>query len=376
VPADIERALMSAIDFGAKPSDLLCVAEYMSRSMAGNRPIEQRAMKLYRQVAILEPMRPEPLVQGLALAQRMNDIDGIKWATAGILSQAWPKNQQEIPQLAGRIATAAYEQLLAEGKKDEAAAFKQELDAAKTRDAVVVVTWTGEADIDVLIEEPSGAICSYRNPRTSGGGVMLGDASTVADTSRGISDRDAGSSSETYVCTQGFNGTYKMLLRRVWGKTSVDRVTVDYYVHRGTPKEKHFRKQIALDDGEATVAFELQNGRRQEALADEQLANAVAGQLGVGKAILAQQLNQQLGANTDIGTLGSFLGGGNRFGLRGAVGYQPVIITLSEGANFSATAVVSADRRYVRCTCVPFFSTIPKVNTFNYSAGSSGTSSS
>lgn len=240
-------------------------------------------------------MRPEPLVQGLALAQRLNDLEGIKWTTTGIIAQAWPRNQQEIAIVAERVAAAAYQQLLSEGKKDQAADFKKAIDDAHTRDAVVVVTWTGEADIDLLVEEPSGAICSFRNPRTSGGGVMLGDASTAVD------EREQGSSSETYVCSQGFDGTYKMLLRRVWGKPSVDRVTVDYYVHRGTPKEKRFRKQIALDDGEATVAFELQNGRRAEPLAEEQLANAVASQLAVGKAILAQQLNRQLSNVNDTG---------------------------------------------------------------------------
>ena len=60
---------------------------------------------------------------------------------------------------------------------------------------------------------------------------------------------------------------------------------------------------------------------------------------------------------------------------QGAVGYQPVIITLPEGANMAATAVISADRRYVRITCVPVFSDIAKVTTFNMSAGASSTQS-
>ena len=104
---------------------------------------------------------------------------------------------------------------------------------------------------------------------------------------------------------------YKMLLRRVWGKPTVDKVTVDFYLHRGSSKEKHFRRQISLADGakegEASLAFELQNGRRQEPLEQEQVANAVSGQLAVGKAILAQQLNQ---ASSPEHALGSFLGGG------------------------------------------------------------------
>jgi hypothetical protein len=75
------------------------------------------------------------------------------------------------------------------------------------------------------------------------------------------------------------------------------------------------------------------------------------------------------------GGYGTGVGGGGILPfMRGRVGYQPVIITLPVGANMSATAVVSADRRYVRCTTQPLFSTIPVVNTFNYQSGSSGTS--
>jgi hypothetical protein len=56
-----------------------------------------------------------------------------------------------------------------------------------------------------------------------------------------------------------------------------------------------------------------------------------------------------------------------------AVGYQPVITTLSEGAQMSASAVISADRRYVRINAVPFFSSIGPINTFNFASGAGGT---
>jgi hypothetical protein len=46
-----------------------------------------------------------------------------------------------------------------------------------------------------------------------------------------------------------------------------------------------------------------------------------------------------------------------------------VISNLQEGTNMSATAVVSADRRYVRVQAVPFFSGIGAVYTFNFSGG-------
>jgi hypothetical protein len=68
----------------------------------------------------------------------------------------------------------------------------------------------------------------------------------------------------------------------------------------------------------------------------------------------------------------STLANGPFFG-RGAVGYQPVIMWLPEGANLMAQAVISADRRYVRVTSMPLFSGIGQVKTFNYATGASGT---
>ena len=81
----------------------------------------------------------------------------------------------QIEESAYRTALATIEKLTDEGKTDEADQFRGRLDQALIRDCKVVVSWTGDADVDVFVEEPSGTICSYRNPRTTSGGVMLGD---------------------------------------------------------------------------------------------------------------------------------------------------------------------------------------------------------
>ena len=54
-----------------------------------------------------------------------------------------------------------------------------------------------------------------------------------------------------------------------------------------------------------------------------------------------------------------------------AVGFRPIVTWLPTGTNFSAGAVVSPDRRYVRMSLSPFFSSIPRVDTFNYRTGQS-----
>ena len=164
----------------ARRSDAGCAVHGRDPCPATDR-IEQRGVSdllSVNQAAKLASSRPEAYVQGLYLAQQINDLEGIQWSTVGILQQGWPHEHAEIPKLAKRVADATIEQLKAQHLTNEAKlpGSKRRLDNAQIRDCVVVVSWTGDADIDLLVEEPSGSVCSFRSPRTTGGGVMLGDA--------------------------------------------------------------------------------------------------------------------------------------------------------------------------------------------------------
>ncbi|MCH5375482.1 MAG: type II and III secretion system protein, partial [Planctomycetes bacterium] len=57
-----------------------------------------------------------------------------------------------------------------------------------------------------------------------------------------------------------------------------------------------------------------------------------------------------------------------------AAGHQPVVVVLSEGTSLSVQAVVSPDRRFVRLTLVPFFSSIGAVDTFTFTGSRSSDS--
>lgn len=59
-----------------------------------------------------------------------------------------------------------------------------------------------------------------------------------------------------------------------------------------------------------------------------------------------------------------------------AAAQQPVIVILSEGTFLTVQAVVSADRRFVRLTVVPFFSNIGEVNTFTFTGSDTTTTDS
>jgi tetratricopeptide (TPR) repeat protein len=367
---EIERVVLSAADFCDNPLDLLFLGVYMDRL-----GLEQRALKTYQQVAQVAPHQPEPFMYGLRLAQRIDDVEGIKWATIGILGQAWTGDQQEVWLSGLRAAKAMLERLRKEKRAQEADAYETALNEALVRDCFVKVSWTGNADVDLIMAEPSGTICSHRNPRTTGGGVMGSDAySSLANTGQPVC-------SEMYVCPKAFSGDYQMLLRRVWGNLTAGKVTVEIHTNYGTKEAKVLTKTVELDGDEAAVVFNVDQGRRKESLQQQQIANAAAAQLALHDQIIAQRpdiLAQQLAGVADRGSMADYLQSGAAgrgaplfaLGGGGAVGYQPVIIQLPEGTNLSAFAVISADRRYVRVAPMPLFSGIAEVNVFNTATGS------
>ncbi|HEY3391839.1 MAG TPA: hypothetical protein VGK58_03980 [Lacipirellulaceae bacterium] len=352
---DIERAVMSAVDFSTSSEELMYIAQYLSRL-----GLDRRAMLLYQQVAKLEPLRSEAYALGLRAAERAEDLAGVQWATVGILSQAWPSEMAQVELTAARVARAMLERLASEGRTAERDAYLKQLQEAVVRDCVVQVSWTGNADIDLSVEEPPGTICSVAEPRTSGGGVRLGDAFS------GGGDLNQGSS-EIYVCPKGFAGKYRAHIDRVWGDVTAGKVTVDVYRHLRSGEVQHERQQIELADGAATVEFDLDRGRRTEPLQAAQLAGAVKRQEAISRAVLAQQLSS--GSDPRVlpgGSAADFARRAALFGGRGAVGFQPIIQVLPEGTMMSVFGVVSADRRYVRVAVAPIFSTIGDVTTFTF----------
>ncbi len=366
---EIERAVLSAVDLAESPFDLMMIALHLNQL-----GMDSRALKIYQDVAKVLPTLPEPYVYGLRTAKRLGDPKALRWATLGILNQAWPAEQAAIFKEGVLSAKAALESLKAKNPA-EAAAYEQALNEAIRRDAVVRVTWSGEADLDVIVEDPTGSVATPRNPRSLGGGLLLGDSAVQ------LGDTAPEGRSEIYVCPQGFSGTYRVLVRRVWGKPTAGKVNVEVITHFRSPEARRVQKPVTLENDEAVVVFDLKDGRRKEALEQVAMAQAVATQAAVNHQVLGQQLAASVDPRAmaalaqSRGTMtGSNNGEANTmtpFSLfnQGAVGYQPVIIWIPEGTNLGASAVISADRRYVRITCVPFFSAIREVNIFNMATG-------
>ena len=367
--ADVERVLLSSADFASGPADLMMLANYLARFGS-----DRQAIRMCRQVTRLDPAYREAYALAMTLAARAEDAATLQWACPGVLTHEWPADQQEVAVRAARLAKATIDALAKAGKQDQAAAFKAAVDAALVRDVVIELSWTGDADIDVLVEEPAGTVCSLASPRSTSGGTLLGDESTAAG--------GTATHRERYVATEAFPGTYKILVRKAWGKVAADTITAEMTIHKGTDREQKLRRQLRISADEQMLTVDLPVGRRKEPLLDAQIAQDVAVQQNLGKAVLAQQLAALADPAAAAAMSESRSGGGTGqpgtgfpfFGRSGAVGYQPVITTLPEGVNMFARAVVSADRRYVRVTCTPLFSGVGNVTQFNYSgAGAQGT---
>jgi tetratricopeptide (TPR) repeat protein len=370
---EIERAVMSALDFCDNTVDLTYIGRYLMQ-LGSN----ERALDLFRQAAQQDPMRPEPYMLGLKAARELNDLDALRWASLGIVNQSWPKDQAQVWQSGMGVANEVLKRLKTENRDKEAQEFQAELDRAMVRDCVAVVYWTGEADVDLMVQEPSGTVCSLRNPRTTAGGIMLGDVLSQTESD------NSGGHSEVYVCPQGFDGTYRLKAWRVWGKVNTGKVRVEVTTHFRDKNPITVSKILPLEKDEVMVVFDLKDGRRKESLRRQQIANAADGQLAVNQQILAQQIAAAIdpGAMSSLALDRGYTTGGSAdeaaggagakfmpFAPRGAVGYYPQITWLSAGTMFSATAVISADRRYVRVSCSPIFSGIGNVATFNTTSG-------
>lgn len=367
--SEIRRVLLSSIDFGADTQAAIKIARYLE-----TQGMKTEALAIYRDAHRANPSEKLPLEAGLQLSLELEDREAAQWSTVGILGQAWRDEDLDIIEKAALLAKATYLRLANEGRKMEAFAFEQSLKQAQMRDIVVRVSWTGNADIDIAVEEPTGTICDAANPRTIAGGLLLGDASSLDKVGRD-------GYSETYACAQGYTGTYRIAIRKIWGEVAGGKVTVQLVTDYKTPDQRYIEQQLSLER-DALLIAEVKNGHRKEPIAEAQLAKLQWDKQIASDAVLAQvapnnessespSFAQQMAYQRMLSAYASRNSNAfvPPFFRRGAVGYRPNITVIPSGTSLVAMAVISGDRRYVRVDAAPFFSDIIAVDTFNFING-------
>jgi len=348
---EIERVLLSRVDFTAADVDsMLFSAAYLTR-FGG----EMLALRLYRQASRLAPTRHEPYVLGLRLARKRKDYDAIGWAAAGIVTSVWTADHKQKHREAEDAALEAEQKLREAGQADRADQLQAAMAAARVRDLIVRLTWAGVGDLDVVVEEPPGTVCSFENPQSRGGGVLVHDGYGP----------DQDNCYEEYICPRGVPGNYRLRIKHVWGNIVGRRAQLEVIRYRGTPHETVRKYPIVFDRREKVIRLALKQGRRTElAPVIRRHSGAKLSQRTPSRRTLVQMVGR---LNPDERQAGRRFGASRQqFNGAGNVGFRPVITVLSEGVTNNAMAVISGDRRYVRITVAPAFTALTDVFTFSF----------
>jgi hypothetical protein len=363
---DIQRVVLSLTDFGPVDVErLLFSGAYLTRFGRN-----EAALRMYRQAARIAPERAEPYVLGLRLARSLKRPADVAWASVGALQFGWTRDWESLHREAENAAADAEQWFLQQGQTDEAAKLRADLAAARERDLLVTLTWAGDADLDLLVEEPAGTVCSMATPDSAGGGIHLHDGYGPAPDN----------CHERYVCPRGISGDYRIRVRHARGDVVGKRAQLMITQHAGTPAEVVTRETLIIGSDDAVKVVRLESGRRRE------LRTAVTSQLDtsrvdqiarrsrrtlspVKRAAHEEQVLEEFRKSRQESAL---IAGQQQMTGAGSVGFQPVISTIRDGSFLRASAIVSPDRRYVRIAVNPTFSTLTDVFTFSFITGFGG----
>ena len=350
---EIEQAILSNVDLQpANSGGYLQAAETMARHRR-----YARALEFCRRSAELEPGLPQPYLRALDYAAQARDVESITWAARELLARDWPVHNDSLHAKA-RTALQAFQRTLAqEGRSEDARRLTSVLEDTSRRDLVVRLLWLGDADFDLQVIEPSGTQCSNLFRQSPGGGTLLADL-------------DSPRQMETYLASHAFSGTYQIQVRRIWGRSTGDRVAVEVVEHLGTPQEQRYRKTLTFagsDERQQSFTIELKDGRRTQpesvlpvsvlrALLDdpvvpdrEEIYNRLR-QLAYlsGTPEARHPLVEPRPRDTGL----------NR--QSGAMFWQSALPPSETGVGFTARAMVSPDGKFVRVTFDPVFAALPQ----------------
>lgn len=347
---EVERILLSMTDFNVRDvPNLLGSAAYLVRLGA-----HKQALKMYQQVSRLQPTRPEPYLLGLKLADKTEDIESLTWAASGILTYFWYDGFQKQHDLAIKQLSDWKLRLEKEGRTAEANRITETLQQALIRDLQIKLTWSGDADLDLIVQEPLGTECSFAQPHTLSGGSLLHEGA-------GPNQSEC---YEDYVCAFAAPGDYIVSVRHNSGRIVGNRARLTVTRYAGTGHEETEVVNVVFDKAEKKFRISLHQGRRTEQAPVFEPIKQTIKQKKQETAFTLHDLRNQYRKPQSY--ILPQLQQTNNFG---AVGFSPVVAPVNSGVQLNATAIVSPDRRYVRLGVQPVFTDITDVFTFSFAGG-------
>lgn len=249
---DIRTALGYAADQAMKTHrarDLTRVADQLA-----NKGMNDRAGALLDRAMEIDPGEPLAYWKSMGLAELLKDPKRMGDTVERLLSLGWPGRDDIWRLQARRQVESLAKTLRADKKEPEAQALLDRLKRAEARDLVLVLTWTGDAALDLRVEEPLGATATPLSPRTVFGGAIVKDG-------HGAHPEDV------YVCPLGFDGDYTVTIDVLYNDPKVPARTASLVIitHEGTPEEQRTSRTIDLTAPKAVVVA-LKGGRRKSVL--------------------------------------------------------------------------------------------------------------
>jgi hypothetical protein len=285
-------------------------------------------------------------------------VDAIEWAAVGILTQAWGKNHEDLHLLADDAVAEAEQILTSQGKEKQLQQFQAKIAVARQRDLVLKLTWNGSADLDLIVEEPLGTVCSRKNKFSRGGGVLVHD---------GFGPK-AQNAYELYVCPMAAAGEYKLTVHYVVGEVVAKQAKLTIIRHQGGLDETTTTQSVSLAGTDTVLRLGLKSGRRTELSADVPVTGYLPAAPPADRYKVASQIQRADYSSADqakaIERVRHQEVLRQNGGFQAAV--QPIVRTFGEGVQLGAMAVVSPDRRFVRLNLNPTFTAITDVFTFTF----------
>ncbi len=202
--------------------------------------------------------RPEPVMMSINLALKTSDARRMGDSVDRLLSLGWPDIDENLRRDARKQVEDLAKTLKEDGKAAEADGLLARLPESESRDLYIRLKWSGEADLDLVVDEPLGATAKFLTRRTVFGGALV---------KTGFGSKGE----EIYVCPRGFDGEYKVSVETIVNdeKASVKEATLEIITSEGAANEaKDTQKIYVAKVGERTkpIAVTLKGGRRTETL--------------------------------------------------------------------------------------------------------------
>src|SRR5262249_1178480 len=126
-----------------------------------------RVGTLLDQAAELVPYSAGPSVMSINLAQKTKDPKRMGDAVDRLLSLGWPGDpgfDEGVRRETRKQVETLARSLREEGRTDEADALLKRLSDSEARDLFIRLSWVGDADLDLVVEDPLGATTKVSTP--------------------------------------------------------------------------------------------------------------------------------------------------------------------------------------------------------------------